>query len=80
MIEGLHDTHAALATYRSNDIVRVLTVAATLMLPFLVVATLYGMNVPLPLAEESWFFTVLLVASGLISAGMLLLFRLRRWL
>ena len=80
VIESLHDTHASLSTYRNNDIVRALTVAATLVLPFLAIASLYGMNVPLPLQEEDWFFPTLLALAGSVSVAMFVFLRLRRWL
>ena len=79
VIESLHDTHASLSTYRNNDIVRALTGAATLVLPFLAIASLYGMNVPLPLQEEDWFFPTLLALAGSVSVAMFVFLRLRRW-
>ena len=79
-MEGLYDAHGSLATNRTSDIIRILTVAATVLLPFLVVSSLYGMNVDLPLAEEGGAFLVMVLAMGMISVGMLVLFRLRRWL
>ena len=80
VVEGLYDAHGSLTTIRTNDIIRILTVAATVVLPFVVVSGLYGMNVDLPLAGEGWAFWVVMLVTGLISVGMLVLFRLRRWL
>jgi Mg2+ and Co2+ transporters len=44
IIEGLNDTYDSLATNRTNEVVRVLTAIATILLPLTVVASLYGMN------------------------------------
>ncbi len=80
VVEGLYDAHGSLAIIRTNDIIRTLTVAATVMLPFLVVSGLYGMNVDLPWEKEWWAFMLLMIATGLVSVAMLVVFRVRRWL
>ncbi len=80
VVESLYDSHGSLATLRTNDIIRMLTVAATVVMPVLLVASLYGMNVDLPLADEGISFWMLMLVMGLVSATMLVLFRLRRWL
>ena len=80
VVEGLYDAHGSLVTLRTNDIIRTLTVAASVVLPFLVVSGLYGMNVDLPAEEWGWSFGLLMLVTGLISIAMLVVFRLRRWL
>lgn len=80
IVEGFAETQASLAAYRNNDITRTLTVAATILLPFLAVSSLYGMNVPLPLKDEPAAFIILLGAMAAISAAMLIFFRWRHWL
>jgi magnesium transporter len=80
VVESLYDSHGSLATLRTNDIIRMLTVAATVVMQVLLVASLYGMNVDLSLADEGISFWMLMLVMGLVSATMLVLFRLRRWL
>jgi magnesium transporter len=77
------DTDYTLATYRINRVTRLLTIFSTIVLPFLLVSSLYGMNVILPggLERGSYHtFVILLVVMGLIAGGMLLYFRRRRWI
>jgi magnesium transporter len=78
--DGLNDTLFSLSTYVSNDVIRILTIAFTMLLPLMVVTGAYGMNVRLPLASNALaFWLVNLIALGF--GGLLLLaFRLRRWL
>ena len=81
VIEGLNDTHDSLATNRTNEVVRMLTVIATIMLPITVVASIFGMNIPLGPFEKSnlaplFIFLVMLVIIG----GMLYFFRRQRWI
>ena len=80
VVEGLYDAHGSLAMIRTNDIVRILTVAATVILPFVVVSSVYGMNIDLPFDDSSWSFAAVMVLSGAVSVALLVLFHLRRWL
>ncbi|MFC2006160.1 magnesium/cobalt transporter CorA [Chloroflexota bacterium] len=81
IIEGLNDTHDSLATNRTNEVVRMLTVIATILLPITVVGSIFGMNIPLGLFEVSGysFLYVFLIMIAIIS-GMLFLFRRKRWI
>jgi magnesium transporter len=84
VIELFKDTDATLATYRVNDILRVLTVLATIGTVLTVVASFYGMNVPLPGGSNpggsgfSW--VILLFIMLAVMSVMLYYFRRRRWL
>ena len=80
VVEGLYDAHGSLAMIRTNDIVRILTVAATVILPFVVVSSVYGMNIDLPVDDRGWSFAAVMVLSGAVSVALLVLFHVRRWL
>jgi magnesium transporter len=75
------DTHLMLATHRTNEIGRVLTILATFLLPLTLVTGWYGMNfrhmvgLEWPHAE---FYVLGLFAA--ISGGLWLFLRYRRWL
>ncbi len=71
IIEGLNDTHDSLATNRTNEVVRILTIIATVMLPVTVVATVWGMNIPLPFMDSDYallyvFLIMLVVIGGIL--------------
>ena len=84
IIEVYKDTDFILGTDRVNRVMRVLTILSTIILPFVVVSIIYGMNVILPGGHERngnlVTFLVLMVAMAAIAAGMLLFFRHRRWI
>jgi len=80
IIEGLNDTHDSLATNRTNEVMRMLTVIATILLPLTVVASLYGMNVPLPFQESHSSFLFVFIIWAVIVSGMLLFFRRHHWI
>ncbi len=75
IIEGLSSTYDSLATNRTNEVIRMLTIVATVLLPVTVVASIYGMNITLPFqgSDFSLLFVFLLMAA--IIGGVLYLFR-----
>jgi len=82
VIEVFKDTDYTLATYRINRVTRLLTIFSTIVLPFLIVSSLYGMNVTLPGGREMGLqtFVILLVVMAVIAGAMLIFFRRRRWI
>lgn len=84
IIEGLHSTHDSLLSYRVNDILRVLTVLATIGTVLTVVASFYGMNVMLPggvnPSGSPFTWLVLALVMLLMMGGMLYYFHRKRWL
>ncbi len=80
IIEGLNDTHDSLATNRTNEVVRMLTIIATILLPLTVIASIYGMNIPLPFQNSSYSLAFLLVIWLVIISGMLYFFRRQHWI
>lgn len=83
VIEVFKDTDYTLAAYRINRVVRILNIFATIFLPFLIISSLFGMNVALPGGLEIGSlhsFVVLLLVMGVIAIVMLIFFRRRRWI
>lgn len=83
VIEVFKDSDYVLSTEHLNRVLRVLTVLSTILMPFVVVASIYGMNVALPGGIEKGgpqTFILLIVAMLLIAGGMLYFFRRRHWI
>jgi len=80
IIEGLNDTHDSLATNRTNEVIRMLTIIATILMPLTVVASIYGMNVPLPLQDSHYSFVFVFLVWAIIVSGMLYFFRRHHWI
>jgi len=80
IIEGLNATHDSLATNRTNEVMRMLAIIATILLPLTVVASLYGMNIPLPFQESAYSLAFVLVIWVVIVTCMLYFFRRHRWI
>ena len=79
VVDRLNDTHLSLTSQQTNQVMRTLTIIATIMLPLSVVSGIYGMNVRLPLEDDRYSFGLVLGIMGLIAGGMLVFFRSRRW-
>ena len=80
VIEGLNDTHDSLATNRTNEVIRMMTIIATILLPLTVVASLYGMNVPLPFQDSSYSLIAVFLVWIVIVSGILYFFRRNHWI
>jgi magnesium transporter len=75
IIEGLSDTYDSLATNSTNEVVRILTIFATVMLPVTVIASIYGMNIELPFMDSKYAMLYLLLITMVIIAGILYFLR-----
>ncbi|TET26272.1 MAG: magnesium/cobalt transporter CorA [Dehalococcoidia bacterium] len=75
VIEGLNATHDSLASNRTNEVMRMLTIIATILLPVTVVASIYGMNIPLPFQNSSYSLLFVFLIMLVIIGSMLYFFR-----
>ena len=81
IIEGLNDTYDSLATNRTNEVIRMLTIIATILLPITVVASIFGMNIPLgPFGDSPYSPLYVLLICLFIIGGMLYFFRRQHWI
>jgi len=80
VIEGLNATHDSLAANRTNEVMRMLAIIATILLPLTVVSSIYGMNVPLPFQESHYSFVFVFLIWAVIVSGMLYFFRRHHWI
>jgi magnesium transporter len=80
LVAGLSSTYDSLQTNKTNEIMRVLTIISTIVLPLTFISGLYGMNMYLPIALSPYaFLKIILMCVGIIVA-LLLFFRKKRWL
>ena len=81
-ITSLLDAHLSTVSNQLNSVMKILTVIATIFMPLTFITGLYGMNVDLPHfgLGPTLFFWVLVVIMVAISLGMLVFFRMRRWI
>jgi len=83
----LTDVYLSSISNRTNEIMRVLTVIATIFIPLTFIAGVYGMNFnpsasPWNMPELNWFwgYPFSLVLMMVVAFGQLIFFRRRGWL
>lgn len=86
MAAGLVDEYMSSMSNRMNEIMKVLTVIATIFIPLTFVAGLYGMNFdtkasPYNMPELGWRYgyPAALLVMAVVAAGMLYYFRKKKW-
>ena len=81
LASGALEAHLSVASNRLNEIVKVLTIFSAIWMPLTFIAGVYGMNFEfLPELKIRWFYPALWVFWGALTVGMLLVFRIRRWI
>jgi magnesium transporter len=78
--EALESTNESVLSHRLNDSLRVLTAASVILLPLTLIASIYGMNVPVPGENEPYAFWVVVGLMALMLVVLTILFRRRGWL
>ena len=80
--EALEATNESVITHKLNDIIRVLTVLSTILLPLTLIASIYGMNVDVLPFHQSGVFSLVfpLLLMFAIAGALILWFRHKRWL
>jgi len=80
LIQGFSLTFDSLQANRTNEIMKVLTTISTILLPLTFITGLYGMNVDLPLQENTTAFLIIVGTMILIVISLLFYFKKRRWI
>ncbi len=74
-------THLTLANHRLNEVMKMLTMIATIFIPLTFVTSVYGMNFRnMPELHWIWAYPTVIVFCLLVALTMLLYFRRRRWI
>ncbi len=73
-------THLTLANHRLNEVIKVLTMIATIFIPLTFVTSIYGMNFRnMPEIHWYWAYPAVIVFCLLVALIMLIYFRRRKW-
>ena len=87
MVSGMLDTYLSSVSNRMNEVMKVLTIIATIFIPLTFVAGIYGMNFnpeasPLNMPELNWYwgYVSVWIVMIIIGISMLIYFRRKGWL
>jgi magnesium transporter len=79
-LEYLQETVVGLINLEQNNIMKIFTLVSVLLMPPTLVASFYGMNVPLPFMDKWWAWMALLGLMLLTVAAVLFIFRKKKML
>jgi len=80
LIRGYSTTFDSLQVNKTNEVMKILTLVSSILLPLTFIASLYGMNIKLPIQDHPFSFVIVAAIMGLIAVGMFVYFKMRRWL
>jgi magnesium transporter len=81
MISGMLDIYLSSVSHRLNEVMKVLTIIATIFIPLTFIVGVYGMNFKfMPELEWHWGYPALLLFMLGIVAGMMVYFRKKKWI
>lgn len=87
MIMGMHDMYMSHVSNRMNEVMKVLTIIATIFIPLTFIAGIYGMNFdpeasPYNMPELGWYwgYPVAMVSMFVIAVIMVFYFKRKEWI
>ncbi|MHB8535205.1 MAG: magnesium/cobalt transporter CorA [Sulfuricaulis sp.] len=81
MLSGMLDIYLSSLSIRLNEVMKVLTIIATIFMPLSFIVGVYGMNFHyMPELGWHWGYPAVLLAMATIAGGMMLYFRRRKWI
>jgi len=81
MVSSMLDTYLTSVSNRMNEVMKVLTIIATIFIPLTFIAGIYGMNFKhMPELEWKWGYASVLILMAAIVCCMFVYFRKKKWL
>ncbi|KAA5541940.1 magnesium/cobalt transporter CorA [Roseiconus nitratireducens] len=81
MVTGLMNTYLSAIANRTNEVMKVLTIMASIFIPLTFMAGIYGMNFEhMPELHYRWAYPSLVIAMTVTAAGMLIYFYRKGWI
>ncbi|MFW6215800.1 MAG: magnesium/cobalt transporter CorA [Alkalispirochaetaceae bacterium] len=79
-VTGLFQLHASVVASSTNEVMRTLTIIATIFIPLTFLVGIYGMNFShMPELDWPYGYPTILGVMALVAGGMIYYFRRRRW-
>lgn len=81
MLSGMHDTYLSSISNRMNEIMKVLTIIATIFIPLTFIAGIYGMNFRfMPELDWRWGYFAVWIVMIAVVVLMVFFFKRKKWL
>jgi magnesium transporter len=80
MLSGMLDIYLSSVSYKLNEVMKVLTIVATIFIPLTFIVGLYGMNFEfMPELKSPWGYPAVLLLMLIVSLSMLYYFKRKKW-
>ncbi len=80
MVSSLHDMYMTNISNKMNEVMKVLTIIATIFIPLTFIAGIYGMNFNyMPELAWKWSYPIVWVGMLIVTAFMIYYFRKKKW-
>lgn len=81
ILGNMHDTYLSSVNNRMNEVIKVLTIIATIFIPLTFVVGVYGMNFQnMPELKWAWGYPAVMGFMALVVVAMVIYFKRRRWI
>jgi magnesium transporter len=83
LLSGVMDMYFSVVSNKMNEVIKALSVIATIVLPPTLIAGIYGMNFkhsPFPDWDNPHGFLLSIVLMTVVTGGLLAILKLKRWL
>ena len=78
---ALMELHLSTANNKMNEVMKMLTVMASVFIPLTFIASIYGMNFEyMPETEWAWGYPGVILLMAAVGVGLLVMFRRRGWI
>ncbi|MCL5934900.1 MAG: magnesium transporter, partial [Firmicutes bacterium] len=79
-VNGAVDTYYSIISNRTNEVMRVLTIISTIILPLTFITGVFGMNVHFPFGDSRWAVWGIMGFMVVMTSMMLSYFYRKKWL
>lgn len=81
-VDALYETHESLVSHRLSQIIKTLTIFSVIIFPLTLFATIFTMNATngMPFINHEHAFWILIMIMAVVTLGMILYFKRKRWL
>jgi magnesium transporter len=79
-VDAIHETNTSLINFRTNEVMKTLTIFSVIILPLTLITTLFGFILPQPLSSHPGSLLLIIGLMAVTALGMLGYFKYRKWL
>ncbi|MEI7724388.1 MAG: magnesium transporter CorA family protein [Bacteroidota bacterium] len=80
LIKGYSMTFDSLQVNKTNEVMKILTLVSSVLLPLTFIASLYGMNIKLPIQDHAYSFAIVAGVMFGIAVVMFVYFKMKKWM